>query len=236
MGSTKKTDPKKKKGGAAVFDEAALSQLTSTIDKTLSTLDGQSAPPPPASKRKRTRGEDDEPSPKRVQTQSTSPGKRKRTAEQQSKSVSRSALLEEILALGGDEDDLDLVANLDSDNEDGGGQKSAPSADAVADESLRDELAKFASSLGFHNLPQDDADTDEELEDAEVAFAQEPPETQRTEERKDEVAPERPQEARRGKDSGKLVSKPATVGSEASAYGSMLTCNRFSSPDLTGMA
>ncbi|KAI2635121.1 CBF-domain-containing protein [Xylaria nigripes] len=66
--------------------------------------------------------------------------------------ASKNILLDEIKALGGDEDDLTLVGDLDSDDEAVNNQTSSKGAD----KSLRAELASFASGLGFDQV-QDDA-------------------------------------------------------------------------------
>ena len=140
-----------------VFDDVALSQLTQQIDKSLPTQDM------PA-KRKRPQGSDDNALPEAHQDRLERPKRPKRgqgPGGGPAKATNNVALLDEIRALGGDSDDYDLVANLDSDNE--GGQIPAPKLpqDATVDESLQRDLARFASSLGFQNLPaEDDVDTD----------------------------------------------------------------------------
>jgi ribosome biogenesis protein MAK21 len=68
----------------------------------------------------------------------------------------RAVLLEEILALGGTAEDLDLVADAASDVED-----NAP-AQASADKSLQKELAKFVAGLGIEGQS---AETNGESED-----------------------------------------------------------------------
>lgn len=66
----------------------------------------------------------------------------------------RIALLQEILALGGTEEDLDLVADAASDDEE--------LESAVADKSLKKELAKFVAGLGIE-AQVDEMDTDSEI-------------------------------------------------------------------------
>jgi ribosome biogenesis protein MAK21 len=56
----------------------------------------------------------------------------------------RAVLLQEILALGGNEDDLDLVADTISEGEDEDSRIAAP-----PDKSLRQDLAKFVADLGI---------------------------------------------------------------------------------------
>lgn len=197
MGSTR--TKQKGKPQARVFDDAALSQLTQHIDKTLP------SPDLPA-KRKRPQGSDDGavPEPPQDRPERTKRPKRAREPEGgQAKPSSKDVLLEEIRALGGDEDDYELVANLDSDNEEG--QTPAPKRpqDVTVDESLQRELAKFASSLGFQNLPKEnDADTDAG-EESEAEPQEKEKEKEKPSRGEKELAlPEKPAP----KSSGKLVS------------------------------
>ena len=128
--------------------------------------------------------------------------------------LTRSELLEEILALGGDEEDLDLVTGIDSDVEDGA-PKSKP-AEAQVDDFFKNELAKFASGLGFENLPQeDDAATDDEIAPQEANREEEEEEEEaegdeaQNEEEEEEIDEPEPveEEPVKGKKAGKLVSK-----------------------------
>lgn len=75
----------------------------------------------------------------------------------------RAVLLEEILALGGTEEDLDLVADVVSDEEDEESNSTKP-----ADKSFRKDLASFVAALGIEgDIQEDDADSiaDEEADD-----------------------------------------------------------------------
>ena len=126
--------------------------------------------------------------------------------------LTRSELLDEIRALGGDEEDLDLVTGIDSDVEDGA-PKSKP-AEAQVDDSFKNELAKFASGLGFENLPQeDDAATDDEIAPQEANREEEEEEAEgdeaQNEEEEEEIDEPEPveEEPVKGKKAGKLVSK-----------------------------
>lgn len=96
----------------------------------------------------------------------------------------RGVLLQEILALGGTEEDLDLIADAESDEEDGG-QKT----EALPDKSLKKELAKFVAGLGMEgnmaeeeSEPEVDGDEDgdedgwEEASDVESSVASDGPE------------------------------------------------------------
>ncbi|KAH7026362.1 CBF/Mak21 family-domain-containing protein [Microdochium trichocladiopsis] len=70
----------------------------------------------------------------------------------------KNVLLEEIIALGGNEEDLDLVGDADSDDE------GALVSVSNADKDLRAELAQFAAALGFDKIaPTNDEDEDEEF-------------------------------------------------------------------------
>lgn len=75
------------------------------------------------------------------------------------KPASENALLDEIRALGGDENDLDLVMGVASDSEDEYGDSSAPLS-----KDMRSELAQFASQLGFSQIDRRDSPSD--VEDA----------------------------------------------------------------------
>lgn len=77
----------------------------------------------------------------------------------QAPSASENALLDEIRALGGDEQDLDLVMGVSSDSENEYGNSSAP-----VSQSIRQELAQFANQLGFSQTDIGDAPSD--VEDA----------------------------------------------------------------------
>lgn len=155
MGSFKGPRQRKRKGTGPAFDEAALAQLTEKLDKTLAGADTDQQPSP---KRKRPNTTADDRDTKRRQKTvvDTKEGQQDRSRKDQSNNTTKEVLLEEILALGGDEDDLELVANIDSDNEDGPGTKSASAPEKSLDKSFQDELAKFALSLGFQNIPRED--------------------------------------------------------------------------------
>ncbi|KAM0329774.1 hypothetical protein ACHAQA_003938 [Verticillium albo-atrum] len=77
------------------------------------------------------------------------------------KTDSKSALLDEILALGGDEEDLELIGNLDSDSETEGLSGVRNSEDGK----LRADLRALASQLGLEGL--DAGINDEEVSESE---------------------------------------------------------------------
>jgi ribosome biogenesis protein MAK21 len=71
----------------------------------------------------------------------------------------RAALLKEILALGGTEEDLDLVVDAVSDEED------ASSNAALLDKSFRKELASFVAGLGIEGEPAEAGSGDDDKGD-----------------------------------------------------------------------
>lgn len=166
----------------ATFNDAALSKLTAKIDSKLA-------------ESKKTKGKDDTGKRKREQTADTAqPPPKKRNApkskpnskpgskpsskpngdnakskprkERTSEAASVDVLLQEIKALGGDEDDLKLVGDIDSDDEEINNHK-----EKNADKSLRAELAKFAAGLGFEKvnpestIEESEANVDEPVSD-----------------------------------------------------------------------
>ncbi|KAK3984286.1 putative ribosome biogenesis protein [Cladorrhinum sp. PSN332] len=205
----KRTKDKKKTTAKSTFDENALAALTSRIDKSLGGSEESAA-----TKRKRQRDTDDGlgPDSKRRQTKTQNEQHQKG-----GKKDKQSVLLDEILALGGDEDDLELVANVDSDNEESSEPKPKPSQETAVDESLWNELAQFASALGFQKLRDEveDVATDEEEEpEAEENEASEVEEEQADDEQMEDMKEEAeatsappPQETRQGK-KGKLIFEP----------------------------
>ncbi|KAL7892549.1 CBF/Mak21 family domain-containing protein [Trichoderma sp. SZMC 28014] len=73
----------------------------------------------------------------------------------------KDALLAEIKALGGDEEDWRLINDVASDDEVTGSK-------APVDKKLKDELAALSKELGFSGIIPDDASDEEEEEDEEV--------------------------------------------------------------------
>jgi len=149
------------------FNEAALSKLTAKIDRNLT---GKPSDRSHRGKRKRLQpAEDVESGPKKKQAHSGD-HRSKRDKPGPAQPVEgrgkKEALLEEIKALGGDEADLDLVAGIDSDAEEG----AEKTIERPLDNGFTAELAKYASSLGFEKvrgeaLEASDSDSDGESED-----------------------------------------------------------------------
>ncbi|KAK9413622.1 putative CCAAT-binding factor domain-containing protein [Seiridium unicorne] len=78
----------------------------------------------------------------------------------QNSTPSSNALLDEIRALGGDEKDLELVGDIDSEDEAVGGGKGSK-----LDKALQAELAKFASGLGFEKVQPDEGEDADQIDE-----------------------------------------------------------------------
>lgn len=132
--------------GGPSFNEDALAKLTSRIDQGLTNNDQKRKRPPtnasPAQTTKKQRSSDAGPTTNGTKTE-------------------QEALLAEILALGGDEDDLELINGVDSDDEVVGESK------APVDKKLRDELAALSKELGFAEFAPQEASEDEAAEENE---------------------------------------------------------------------
>ncbi|GKT48401.1 ribosome biogenesis protein NOP53 [Colletotrichum spaethianum] len=147
------------------LNEQSLSSLTAKIEKTL----GKPIKGEDSKKNKKRKHSSDEPS--------ASPHQRKKQAQARQKStndgqeapikprgkkggpLSRDDLLEEIRALGGDEEDLKLIGDIDSDQEDNAGDASSRSTAAV-DGKLQNELVAFAAQLGLQQYHEEAAAND----------------------------------------------------------------------------
>ncbi|TVY14859.1 Ribosome biogenesis protein NOC1 [Lachnellula arida] len=155
------------------FDENALLALTAKIDQGLGNGEPQKAADVPTTKQKKGKSSNGVAETKKSNapeatrgTKRDAHGKPKTNGkangqEQQSssssgdKSAERETLLQEILALDGTKEDLDLVADADSDEDN-------QSPDAPPDKSLKKELAKFVASLGIEGQAGGDVDESEE--------------------------------------------------------------------------
>lgn len=146
------------------FDESALSALTEKIEKGFNKGASSDAVQKSAKKdKKKPNGAS--------QSKDTAPGK-KRDAEGNVKTTtksnkaaegsSRDILLQEILALGGTEEDLDLVEGVESEDEDVEGTQ--PKID---DPKFAKEFSKFIAGLGIEGQAQADAsESEEEVDEA----------------------------------------------------------------------
>ncbi|TQV95981.1 CCAAT-box-binding transcription factor [Cordyceps javanica] len=137
----------RRSGGSHSFSEDALEKLTSKIDQSLTDNDRKRKRPPtnalPAQAAKKQRNPDT-------------------PTETNDSKTEQEALLAEILALGGDEDDLELINGVDSDDE------VVSESKAPVDKKLRDELTALSKELGFSELAPQEAseeDVDEEAEE-----------------------------------------------------------------------
>jgi ribosome biogenesis protein MAK21 len=149
--------PKGQKHSQPGFNAAALSKLTAKIDATLPKAQEERP-----EKRKRTDGEGKDSNPNKRHAHG-SRDRRPNNSKKPSKEQPFS-LLEEIKALGGDEADLELVAGIDSDAEDGQ-QPAAGTASTDVGKAFLSELSKFASTLGFDEVRDEVVVTDDEPED-----------------------------------------------------------------------
>jgi hypothetical protein len=129
------------------FNEAALQDLTAKITDNLDrSMKASHAQPKrkqddgPAMSQKKKSRRLDENRPARVEREGLL------KTDQTAKSPTQGALLSEIIALGGDEKDLELVRDVDSDAE--GDHNDSHSVETVL--GLRTELEAFAAKLGLH--------------------------------------------------------------------------------------
>ncbi|CAK7203332.1 RNA-binding ribosome biosynthesis protein mak21 [Sporothrix eucalyptigena] len=193
MAPNKSKAAKRSQGGAAPssFSQASLTQLTAQIDRDLESRNAKNL-----NGGKRKRGEDagdDDNDTKTTKTQKTQkkqstaaeasmkpPRKDKKTNGTANGSANgadkKTVMLDEIKALGGDEEDFALVDGLDSDAEEGGGGqggKSSADDDLSLDAAFKSELAKFAAGLGFDEVREEDEDDDVEEDQVEEAEEEE---------------------------------------------------------------
>ncbi|KAF4594509.1 CCAAT-box-binding transcription factor [Ophiocordyceps camponoti-floridani] len=131
----KKSAPSK---GQEKFDENALVSLTTRIEQGLSANEHKrKKPPSEASNRQKAK-----------KPRSSNPNEREREEK---------ALLEEIKALGGDEQDLDLINNIASDEE-----MNVEKSGRSVDQSLKRELAALSKELGFAQMEPEVASQEED--------------------------------------------------------------------------
>lgn len=209
---------KKSKGQKAAskpaFDEAALSKLTAKIDTELSKPKSESKPQKNKQKQKderpakRKRIDDDsakDANPKKRQAQEPKHGSGKPKKEK-APTDKKADMLEEIKLLGGDEADLELVAGIDSDAEEGRGTKSSKAAATDMDKTLKNELAKFAAGLGFEKVRDEDGATDDEGEGQDDKAEHEEWEDEEEDEDEDEEEATPAEKSQGRSAAGKLVS------------------------------
>ncbi|KAG6008075.1 hypothetical protein E4U43_000222 [Claviceps pusilla] len=133
--------PQKKGKGPRVqkerqsFDKNTLAQLTSKIDQNLSSHDHKRKNPPTDAgiqQEQKRRRQSDQIQPQKAKGQ---------------QKVDQDVLLAEIKALGGDEQDLELINGVDSDDE-----TAAEGSAGRIDKTLKDDLVALTKELGFSNL------------------------------------------------------------------------------------
>ncbi|KAI1339551.1 CBF-domain-containing protein [Xylariaceae sp. FL0016] len=197
---------------ATTFDAAALSKLTAKIDSKLSQsknpknkrkLDQTADVPQPPPKKRVHDGKQAVKADRKVKARliakpgAKSNGKRNEDRPRHNQKKDHSApeandsdiLLQEIKALGGDENDYKLIEGVDSDDEMINDQESKKSTDKA----LRAELAQFAAGLGFDKVAPETADEDEDAEPNDSA----PDENESSDGSDDETAEKTPQDSKR---------------------------------------
>ncbi|CAG7562210.1 unnamed protein product [Fusarium equiseti] len=150
------------------LDQNAFENLTSTIDKKL----GKRKQPP-------TKAAGDQHQKRQRNTDDAAGGKK-------SGKIDDKTLLEEIKALGGDESDLALIQDIDSDDEEyAKGSKDSKGVD----KGLKDELAAFSKQLGFAEVEMSEASDQDEEEDDDSEEEEDVEEEEEDEEEEEEEAP-----------------------------------------------
>ncbi|OLN94256.1 Ribosome biogenesis protein MAK21 [Colletotrichum chlorophyti] len=141
------------------LDEQSLTELTAKIEKNL----GNTPKAENHMKDKKRKLDSDGPSASPRQRKKQAQGRQDlnndrdgavvdgKTRDQRGSAFSRDALLEEIRALGGDEDDLNLIGDVDSDQED----HLEANSNIAVDGKLRNELAAFAAQLGLQQYHEE---------------------------------------------------------------------------------
>lgn len=171
--------PRRNQAGNAL-NEDSLAQLTSRIDQNLNEKDHKRKRPPtnasPNQSAKKQRGAD---------------GPSSKKQQEESGGNDQEALLAEILALGGDEDDLELINGVDSDDEYVAENK------APVDKKLRDELAALSKQLGFAEMAPQEASEDEAEEEVEDEEDDEEEDEEEEDEKRNNQDDERTHESRK---------------------------------------
>lgn len=219
---------KAQKEAKPAFDDAALTKLTAKIDTALSKPTNndqkpkekkkskdqkpkdQKAKEDRPAKRKRSDNDTKGAAPKKRLAQEPVNGTDKPQKPQKSAKDRKLELLEEIKALGGDENDLDLVAGIDSDAEEGQGPKPGKTSEGIDDKALKNELAKFAAGLGFEQVLDEAVASEDEAQEPEAEEHEQEAEESEAEESEDEPEQEAEappaEEPQKRSAAGKLVS------------------------------
>lgn len=211
-----KKKSKGQKGPAKpAFDETALSKLTAKIDTELSKPKSKEPKQKDERSGKRKRNDNDggkDANPKKRHTQEPLHGSKNPKKTPNDK---KAELLEEIRLLGGDEADLELVAGVDSDAEEGGDAKQSKPTPADMDKALQTELANFAAGLGFDKVRDEDGTTDDELEQE--------PESQPNEDGEWEDAPGEEESENEEEEDAEEEAPPAEKSQGRSAAGKLVS-------------
>lgn len=154
------------------LNEQSLSALTAKIDKSLGKGDREEVAT--KSKKRKHAAEGASASPRQRKKQShghlgaekNQDGSTTKAESKKGGALSRSALLEEIRALGGDEDDLELIEDVDSD-QDRASEVDGP--ESAVDVKLQSDLLAFAAQLGLQEYHEHTTveEPDQSIEDNE---------------------------------------------------------------------
>lgn len=156
----------------STFDESALSALTNTIEKSLNGSKSRSNQNIDAqiSQSIRESGFKKSKSQKGISSEPSTSKKRDASGNLKARppnsiKFDRDVLLQEILNLGGTEEDLDLIGDADSEDD----YTSAAANSLVDDSQFAKELSKFVTGLGIAGQPEEaPEDLDEEDQSGEV--------------------------------------------------------------------
>lgn len=162
--------PKGPRGSS--FDENALTNLTSKLDQSLAKGSDHKRKQPPtnndSANQDRKRQRNSSKGPPNKSPKGAKGGPSKPSPAKGGKGAGKS-LLDEIRALGGDEEDLALIEDIESSDE-----EVVKAGDAPLDKKLKAELAAFSKNLGFDDHQpseasdsEDGADQEEEEDDQE---------------------------------------------------------------------
>lgn len=180
------------------LDDSSLNQITAKIDQSLNSKDHKRKQPPT-----KTAGDQHQ----KRQRNSQGSG-----AEKGSSKIDSDVLLEEIKALGGDESDLALIKDIDSEDE-----IFAPTSKVPVDKSLKDELAAFSKQLGFAEVELSEASDQDEGGDSEDDVEDD------DEDDEEDAEEEEVKEAPKPKEAAPL--KIAGMVSQVRLFGASLTAN-----------
>lgn len=151
------------------LNEQLLTALTAKIDKSLGKGDKEDAAKKSKKRKHPVEGASASPRQRKKQSHGHLDAGKESIAKAESKTggaLSRSALLEEIRALGGDEEDLKLIEDIDSDQD---RASEVDDAESAVDVKLQSDLLAFAAQLGLQDYHEHTTvdETDQNIEDNE---------------------------------------------------------------------